>query len=239
MTGARALMASARAGMSGAPAGMSTGARADMTGGRADGSGARDDRSGAPAGMAGARADMTGARDGMTRRSGWHEPWPSLGDHVADFEGRAAVGGQPGAVGHAGRTAGVGAFGEGLVQADVVQRALEDVDLLPEVVALHTGGAGVCPRIEAQNTRRHAFVGGIGRQDALEQSGHDAAQGGRPANVGDREKLALVFGHVLLCPQTRNCVATTWSYGTAWDSRPMCSRIASGRRMPRCEISAS
>ena len=43
-----------------------------------------------------------------------------------------------------------------VTEGQVVQRTLDDVDLLPEVVQLRSGGAGIGSRREAQHARGHA-----------------------------------------------------------------------------------
>src|SRR5438094_10654037 len=84
---------------------------------------------------------------------------------VTHLKGYASFGRQPWAVAHAGWSAGVCALRERLIQRQVVQRALDDIHLFPEVVALRPRRRRVDAAIEAQHARSHTACG-IGCQNA-------------------------------------------------------------------------
>jgi hypothetical protein len=86
---------------------------------------------------------------------------------VADFERQTTLGCAPRSVGHSRRAAGVAALRKGLTQAEVMQRALEDVHLLPEWVHLRSGRAGVGARVETQQASSYSAFGVRG-ENALE-----------------------------------------------------------------------
>src|SRR5438132_3012992 len=127
---------------------------------------------------------------------------------VAQLEGHAPLRHSVRAMDHAGRATGVHARREGLLLAEVRQFALEDPDLLPEVVDDRL--ARLHARVELQESRHVALL--VTTQDLLLDPGTACATRGRgghrlPGQMVRLEELELGFGHGLKAPSREETVS--------------------------------
>src|SRR5262245_58756927 len=111
---------------------------------------------------------------------------------VADLERGAALARPPWPMRHAGWAARVHAGGERLSEREVGERARDDPDLFPEVVALHAHRGRVAAGLEIEAARVVA-ADRIAAQDALVEAGHVADLLAREAL--DVEELELGLRH--------------------------------------------